>query len=298
MGEIVFAAKVTHVPTMYVSERDGPLKGCRAKAIDSHRRMGELVRAAGADTFVVFDTHWLVNSGYHVSANPVFKGLFTSHEFPHLIQDLQYEYRGNVELGAAIAEKATARGVPTRAYHLDSLGLQYGTLVPMRYQNADSALAVVSVAAWCVKAGLEESRVFGEAVAQAVAESDSKVALLASGSLSHRLWPNRVGEAGTFKISSKFNELVDRMVLDLWTTGRIAEFLEILPEYAQHCSGEGGMHDTAMLFGALGWDGYTGRGELLCDYFPSSGTGQVNVMFTLPESGTALSPAAAARADT
>jgi 3,4-dihydroxyphenylacetate 2,3-dioxygenase len=282
MGRIVFAAKVTHVPTMYLSEQDGPLHGCRAQAIDSHRRMGDLVRAAGADTFVVLDTHWLVNSGYHVSASPVFRGRFTSHEFPHFIQNLDYEYRGNVGLADLIAEKATARGVFTRAHHVESLSLEYGTLVPLRYQNADGALRVVSVAAWCMKAELEESRAFGEALAEAVAASDSNVALLASGSLSHRLWPNRLSEAGVFQISSKFNEFVDRRVLDLWREGRIAEFLDIFPEYARHCSGEAGMHDTAMLFGALGWERYRGRGEQLCAYFPSSGTGQVNMMFTLP----------------
>jgi 3,4-dihydroxyphenylacetate 2,3-dioxygenase len=284
MGKIVFAAKVTHVPTMYLSEQDGPLAGSREPAIASHRRMGEMIRAAGADTIVVLDTHWLVNSGYHVSAAPVFRGSFTSHEFPHFIQDLAYEYRGNVALGEAIAERATARGVHTRAHRTPSLTLEYGTLVPLRYQNADGALEVVSVAAWCMKAGLDESRVFGAALTEAVAASDSNVALLASGSLSHQLWPNRLSEAGVFKISSKFNELVDRLVLDLWREGRIAEFLEILPEYARHCTGEGGMHDTAMLFGALGWDEYRGRGELLCDYFPSSGTGQVNVVFSLPAS--------------
>ena len=46
MGEIVFAAKVTHVPTMYLSEQEGPMKGCRAPAIESHKRIGELVHAA------------------------------------------------------------------------------------------------------------------------------------------------------------------------------------------------------------------------------------------------------------
>ena len=53
----------------------------------------------------------------------------------------------------------------------------------------------------------------------------------------------------------------------------------MLPEYANYCSGEGGMHDTAMLFGALGWDKYTGKGEIIGEYFPSSGTGQANVVF-------------------
>ena len=39
------------------------------------------------------------------------------------------------------------------------------------------------------------------------------------------------------------------------------------------------MHDTAMLYGALGWDAYTGKCEVVTDYFPSSGTGQTNVIF-------------------
>ena len=39
------------------------------------------------------------------------------------------------------------------------------------------------------------------------------------------------------------------------------------------------MHDTVMLLGALGWDAYSGKGEIVTEYFPSSGTGQTNVIF-------------------
>ena len=69
------------------------------------------------------------------------------------------------------------------------------------------------------------------------------------------------------------------MVMEMWQQGEIREFLEMLPQYAEDCSGEGNMHDTAMLFGLLGWDRYEGEGEVLTDYFPSSGTGQCNVVF-------------------
>jgi 3,4-dihydroxyphenylacetate 2,3-dioxygenase len=41
------------------------------------------------------------------------------------------------------------------------------------------------------------------------------------------------------------------------------------------------MADTATLFGVLGWERYRGRGELIGDYFGSSGTGQCNVEFPL-----------------
>ena len=111
--------------------------------------------------------------------------------------------------------------------------------------------------------------------------SDSKVLLLASGSLSHKIWANEdyAANNGTFTISSEFNRQMDLHVLSLWTQGDHTTFLKILPEYAQKCNGEGGMHDTAMLYGALGWDHYQGKGEIIGEYFPSSGTGQVNVVF-------------------
>lgn len=284
MGEIVLAAKVTHVPTMLMSEQPGKLFGCRQQAIDGHKEIARRARQAGADTVIVLDTHWLVNAGYHVNANSEFKGCYTSHEFPHFIQNLEYRYKGNPELGELIAQKASDNGAFTLAHQVDSLTLEYGTLVPMRYMNSESDLKVVSIAAWCTVHNMETSKQLGEAIAQAVEASNSKVMLLASGSLSHQIWANDdyVANNGTFTISSEFNRQMDLRVLQLWQQGDTETFLKMLPEYAEKCAGEGGMHDTAILFGALGWDKYRGKGEVIGEYFPSSGTGQVNVVFELP----------------
>jgi len=283
MGEIVLAAKITHVPTMLLSEQPGELYGCRQQAIEGHHEIGRRAREAGADTVVILDTHWLVNAGYHINANNHFKGKFTSHEFPHFIQNLEYEFDGNPELGDAIAAKAMEKDVFTLSHQVETLDLEYGTIVPLRYITPESDLKVVSIAGWCTVHSLESSRNLGEAIAEAIKESDSKVMLLASGSLSHKIWANDDYKAnnGTFTISSEFNRQMDLRVLELWEKGEIATFLKMLPEYAQYCSGEGGMHDTAMLFGALGWDQYEGKGELIGEYFPSSGTGQANVVFSL-----------------
>ena len=283
MGEIVLAAKITHVPTMLLSQQPGKMFGCRQQAIDGHKEIVKRAIDAGADTIVVLDTHWLVNAGYHINSNSEFQGTYTSHEFPHFIQNLDYKYQGNPELGDAIAEKATEKGVFTLSHQLNSLTLEYGTLVPMFFMNGDSKLKVVSVAAWCTVHSIESSRKLGEAIKEAIEASDSKVMLLASGSLSHKIWDNDEYEAnnGAFNISSEFNRQVDLRVLDLWQNGEHATFLKMLPQYALACSGEGGMHDTAMLFGALGWDKYQGKAEIIGEYFPSSGTGQVNVVFPL-----------------
>ncbi|WP_420395359.1 3,4-dihydroxyphenylacetate 2,3-dioxygenase [Nioella sp.] len=281
MGEIVLAAKMTHVPTMLMSEQEGPIQGKRQAAIDGHREIARGAKALGADTVVICDTHWVINAGFHINANTRFEGLFTSNEFPQFIQNLPYGYGGNPALGDAIAAEASARGVHTLAHHLDSLELEYGTLVPMRFMSREHEMKVVSVAAWCTVHDHQESRVVGEAIRAAVEASDSKVLLVASGSLSHKIWANKdyAANNGTFTISSEFNRQMDLHVLEMWQRGDHATFLKMLPDYAQFCCGEGSMHDTAMLYGALGWDSYDRPCEVVTEYFPSSGTGQTNVIF-------------------
>lgn len=196
-----------------------------------------------------------------------------------MIQDLHYDLPGDTALAEAIAAEAVRTGLNVIAHKVSSLGLEYGTIVPMHYMNADGWAKVVSIAS-PLFTSLEESRTLGEAVRRAIAQSDERVAILASGSLSHRLWPNRnLGPEAWTSVSSEFNRQVDLRVLELWRERRYREFIDMLPDYATKCNGEGGMADTIMLFAALGWYDYNGAAEQLCDYFPSSGSGQVNVEF-------------------
>ena len=281
MGEVVLAAKVTHVPSLLISEREGALKGRRVTAIESLREIGRRARDRGADAFLIFDTHWLSNFGFHINANERHVGNYTSHEAPHMIQDLGYDYPGNPALADMIAEEAGALDLEVHAHRVRSLSLEYGSIVPMRYMNVDGLRKVLPVAS-PLFASVDENRVFGEACRRAIDRSDAKVAVLASGSLSHKVVNNRqVGEGQWDIVASEFNRQMDLRVLELWGERRYREFVDLLPEYATKCSGEGLMADTAMLFGLLGWANYHGAAEQLCEYFPSSGTGQVNVEFHL-----------------
>ncbi len=279
MGKLALAAKITHVPSMYLSELPGKHHGCREAAIEGHREIGRRARALGVDTIVVLDVHWLVNAGYHVNCNDRFSGIYTSNELPHFIKDMAYAYPGNPALGRLIAETATAEGVFTRAHEVGSLELEYGTLVPMRYMNGDQHFKVVSVAAWCAWHKLDDSRRFGQALRRAIENSDSTVAVLASGSLSHRFNDNGSPEESMHQISAEFYRQVDLRVVELWQQGDFKTFTAMLPEYAQLCRGEGDMHDTAMLLGLMGWDAYREPVEIVTPYFASSGTGQINCIF-------------------
>lgn len=299
MGKLALAAKITHVPSMYLSELPGPRHGTRQDAIDGHVEIGRRCRELGVDTMVVFDTHWLVNANYHVNCGAHFKGLYTSNELPHFISNMAYEFPGNPELGKLLAEVCNDWGVETLAHDSTTLAPEYGTLVPMRYMNADQHFKVVSVSALCQAHYLNDSARLGWAMRRAVEDHyDGTVAFFASGSLSHRFAQNGLAPEFGFKIWSPFLEQLDREVIRIWEQGDWKTFCGMLPEYAAKGHGEGFMHDTAMLLGALGWSEYTGRAEVITPYFGASGTGQINAVFPVTSvRGDAIPKAQASSAE-
>ena len=297
MGQLALAAKITHVPSMYLSEMPGPRFGTRQDAIDGHREISKRCRDLGVDTLVVFDTHWLVNANYHINCAPHFKGTYTSNELPHFISNMGYEAPGNPGLGQLLAKVCNEFGVETLAHDKTTLAPEYGTLVPLRYMNEDQHFKVVSVSALCQSHYLNDSARLGWAMRQAVEHHyDGKVAFFASGSLSHRFAQNGLAPEFAFKIWSPFLEKLDAQVVQMWQNAEWESFCAMLPEYASKGHGEGFMHDTAMLMGALGWSGYDAPAEIITPYFGASGTGQINAVFPVtPQNGQHI-PAAQASA--
>lgn len=286
MGELVLAAKITHVPSIWLSLQDGKHHGIRRSAELALRELGRRAHARGVDTFVIADTHWLNSSGFHLNAKARHEGSYASHELPHFIRDLPYSYPGDPVLAALIGEEIRAAGLKALVHDIADLGLEYGTLVPMYLMNdAEPKIRVLPIG--CnMYSTIEENLAVGEAIARAIRRADGRVGFLASGSLSHQFPTNALTDKFLDHISSEFNEHMDRVVLEMWSAGRIGDFLQMLPDYNARCTGEGAMADTGMLFGVLGRQDYTGRGEQLCDYFPSTGTGQVVVDFPVLTPGS------------
>lgn len=158
------------------------------------------------------------------------------------------------------------------------LGLEYGTLVPMHFMKLRRMVKVVSVSGWLAFASIDESHRVGAAFRAAIEAAPGTVAIVASGSLSHRIHDNAVVFDHPYDISDEFNRQCDLRALELWQAGRWVEFCAMLPSYPRACHGEDWRHDTAILLGALGWDGYQGHAEVVTPCFVASGTGQVNAV--------------------
>jgi 3,4-dihydroxyphenylacetate 2,3-dioxygenase len=63
MGKIVLAAKIAHVPSILISEREGPLKGKRDDAIKALREIGRRARQRGASRGLFLHRRANINDG-------------------------------------------------------------------------------------------------------------------------------------------------------------------------------------------------------------------------------------------
>ena len=93
MGQIVGAAIVSHHPGLMRSKEDR-LKlgaGTDSDLIAGFDRIREKIDAVGADTFVIFDTHWITTNGHLVAGLDHYSGIYTSDEVPNVLADIAYD---------------------------------------------------------------------------------------------------------------------------------------------------------------------------------------------------------------
>ena len=195
MGEVVGAGLIAHVPTIVLPEatrrelNDGEDITLVA-GLQQLRR--EVFDTLDYDTVVVLDSHWATTVEFVVTAQERRAGLFTSEELPRGMTQRPYDFPGDPELAHLIASKAR------RARHLDHrdrgrppadlLRHHQRVGVPRRRACPTSGGSRIGV---CQTADIEDNLRLGRALGDAIAESDRKVLLIASGAMSHTFWPLR-----------------------------------------------------------------------------------------------------------
>jgi 3,4-dihydroxyphenylacetate 2,3-dioxygenase len=283
MGEIVAAAVFAHAPGIMAPEpvRKAMGGGRDTSLVASMPAFRRRLDAARPDTFVIFDTHWFTTVEHAVAGAEHFSGTYTSEELPTLIADMPYDYAGAPALAAKLAELARASGVRCTNAVSRHMAVHYPTLNALHYLRRQERVLSVSI---CQTAEPHNWLELGALLADAVRATDHRVALLASGGMSHRFWPmDTILQHGGWDpkdIRSPEAVAIDRKILALWSAGNHEAVIDLYPEYRRFAP-EGFFGHYLMLAGAIGGRACVAKGIALSNYENAVGTAQAHVWFEL-----------------
>jgi aromatic ring-opening dioxygenase catalytic subunit (LigB family) len=167
----------------------------------------------------------------------------------------------------------------------EHLPIMYATTNFFPFLQGDEAWLSVST---CQTAEPRDFALVGEVIAKAIAQSDRRVILIASGALSHTFHTLRTlrdHEAADEKhIYSEAARRADHEVIDAWLVGDHARVIDNYPEFFT-VRPEGHFAHYQMMIAALGGRACVAPGRLFSSYENSIGTGQVHVWFDRPSGG-------------
>jgi 3,4-dihydroxyphenylacetate 2,3-dioxygenase len=220
----------------------------------------------GPDVTVLVSSHFLTTFLLYVDAAARHQGRVTATECPDLVSSLPYDFPGHPRFAHALAEAARAQDIPLMAFENPDFVLDYGTVVPARYLFGEAVRPLVPVSVSIV-GSLEEAIRLGRVVAQVAEGLDLRVAVVASGALSHRVvrgperWPEPEDQGW------------DQRFLGVLGQGDRERALEFLPQFIQAASVEAWGKHLGFLLGAM-------PSRFTIDfktYGPSSGSGNASV---------------------
>src|ERR1039458_9425458 len=277
MGEIVGAAVLAHVPTIVMPEEERlALNVGRESTLHSglHDLKREVFDQLKPDLVIVFDSHWFTTVESVITAHDRRKGLFTSDELPRGMSSVPYDIAGNPQFAKMVGRIDN-----------EHLPITYATTNFLPFLQDEEAWISVSV---CQTAEAVDFVTVGQVIARAVAESDLRVVLIASGALSHTFHTLRTlrdhEAAGEQHIFSSRAREAAHGIIEAWQRGDHAAVLNELDTFLT-VRPEAHFGHYQMMVAAIGGKECVAKGRLFSVYENAIGTGQIHVWFDQPTSG-------------
>jgi 3,4-dihydroxyphenylacetate 2,3-dioxygenase len=290
MGEVVGAGILAHVPTIMLPEETRrSLNGGRdfslGPALEQLR--AEVFETLDYDTVVVLDSHWFTTVEFVVTAQERRAGLFTAEELPRGMCRIPYDWRGDPELAWKMDELDRRHSTWVTAIDDPYLPMYYATLNLWKFlgEGLDKRWVSVSVAQ---TGDMEDFLRAGRVLGDAIAATDRKVLLVASGALSHTFWKLRQlrdhESADLGSIRTPEARAADEERIDWFKAGDHKRVLDTMPEFMPFRP-ESMFAHYLMMIGALGEEACTATARQYGEYENSIGTGQVHLWFDRPADG-------------
>lgn len=253
---VVFCGVCPHPPIM-VPAVGGEKSDIVIKSRQAMLELGRRLKESGAQSLVFISPHGPVfRDGIAINMVPVLKGDLDRFGAPEVSINLKCD----LKLAADIGTNARSAGITTvgmdekdAGKYRVSLDLDHGLTVPL-YFLSKSGVNLPMVALYMGLLSSEQLYAFGMAIRQAADQSGKKVAVIASGDLSHRLIPD--APAGYDPKGEEF----DREMVRLLRLADVSGVLNLDPDLVER-AGECGLRPIMMMLGAL--DGYAVESDVI-----------------------------------
>lgn len=237
-GSIVFAGIAPH-PPLLIPEVGGSRIAQVAASQLALRAFSKRLVATSPETVVIISPHSpLDHRRFTARSTAELKGDFREFHAP----EVKLEFKNDLELLNAIRHAGQGENIEVleleRVYPLD-----HGALVPLYYLREAGWYGPLVVFGFTLQSNEEHLR-FGRAIARAAYELGRRVAVVASGDLSHRLI---VGGPYEFEPTA---HLFDELIVDAIRRGDATQALSVDPDLRER-AGECGYRSIVIALGSV-----------------------------------------------
>jgi len=203
-------------------------------ASDNYRALADGFAAARAqlealdpDLLIVYSTMWPSIIGHQVVSRPAPEWVHVDELFHHL-GSMPYRFRIDEPFAHELVGCAKQRGLSARAIDYHGFPIDTGSVVALKLLNGDNRWPA-SILSSNVYADRAETVVFGKSVADAVARTGKRAALIVVSTLSNRLFTDWV-EPADDRVHSLKDEEWNRKMLEFLGQGRLEDTAQLSRE--------------------------------------------------------------------
>ena len=235
------------------------------KTVSAMKELGQRMVEADPETILIISPHGLIHqSEMLIGASPKMAGSFESFDYP----EATFSFKGNPSLADQIQNDSVKEKISASIIDHDNgqYFLDHGALVPIYYLTEELGSDVKIVPISYSMLSRAEHYSFGQIIGQIIDKSSDRIAVVASGDLSHRLLENEAG-----KIGSQF----DRIIVENIKNYNPSKIIDI-DEELQDLAGECGYRSLLILLGildgkqikpeVLSYEGPFGVGYMVADF--------------------------------
>jgi len=206
--------------------------------VKAMNNLGSEIKEKEIETIIIISPHSPMQMGFmSIVGTKCLKG-----DFLQFGDDTSMSFENDIDLGLNIKKIANMRNIPVEIIN-SGTALDHGAMVPLYFlakHNPKIKIVLIAFSYLDYQKHFE----FGEIIYEAAESIDEKIALVASGDLSHRLTP--AAPASYSPRGKEFDELLVRLLED----NNISEILNLDSDLIED-AGECGLRSIIILLGAL-----------------------------------------------